>query len=103
MAGHAFAGAPEAAGSVKGGHVADDPAESVDVLIRPDGSRDVISGPRIPGGEHVHGTGCALSSAIAAHRAHGRELLEACALAKRYVAELIARPVHPGRGAGAVR
>jgi hydroxymethylpyrimidine kinase/phosphomethylpyrimidine kinase len=93
----------EAAVLVKGGHFADDPDHSTDILIGASGSRDEIRGPRIAGGEHVHGTGCALASAIAAHCAHGRDLLEACTLAKHYVAALIANPVHPGRGAGAVR
>jgi len=85
---------------VKGGHLGG--AESIDLLITKT-SRDELRGPRIEGGEGVHGTGCALSSAIAAHLAHGRDLLEACALAKDYVRTLIANPVRPGRGAPAVR
>ena len=53
--------------------------------------------PRIRGGEHVHGTGCALSSAIAAYLAHGRELVEACRLGKEYVAEAHRTiPAQPG-------
>ena len=86
---------------VKGGHFGGD--DSVDILIQPGGARDELRGPRLQGGEDVHGTGCALSSAIAAYFAHGRELLEACTLAKQYVANLIEHPVHPGRGAAAVR
>ncbi|MDQ3369527.1 MAG: hydroxymethylpyrimidine/phosphomethylpyrimidine kinase, partial [Myxococcota bacterium] len=50
----------------------------------------------------VHGTGCALASAIAAHLAHGRALAEACRAAKQLVANLIASPVSPGRGAPAI-
>ena len=61
-----------------------------------------LFGKRIEGGEDVHGTGCALSSAIATYLAHGRELVEACQLAKQYVAGLIENPAHPGRGASAV-
>jgi hydroxymethylpyrimidine/phosphomethylpyrimidine kinase len=53
-------------------------------------------------GEAVHGTGCALSTAIAAHLALGIELVDACRAAKQFVAERIAHPVHPGRGAAAV-
>lgn len=86
---------------VKGGHFATPGA--VDLLFVPSGTITELAGPRTPGGENVHGTGCALSSAIATHLAHGRELEEACTLAKQYVANLIANPVSPGRGAPAVR
>lgn len=86
---------------VKGGHFGGD--DSNDVLIQPGGERDELRGARLQGGEHVHGTGCALSSAIAAYFAQGRDLVDACTLAKQYVATLIANPVHPGRGAGAVK
>lgn len=87
---------------VKGGHIATD-GESVDILIFAEGASHELRGPRIAGGEHVHGTGCALSSAIAAHTALLRPPVEACALAKQYVSALIENPVRPGRGAGAVR
>lgn len=99
-AGRELARALDAAVLVKGGHFGGD--TSVDVLITAE-SREELGGPRVQGGEHVHGTGCALSSAIAAQFAHGRELVEACRLAKAYVADLIEAPVHPGRGAAAVR
>jgi hydroxymethylpyrimidine/phosphomethylpyrimidine kinase len=91
----------DAAVLLKGGHFGGD--ESIDIVFQPGGARDEIRGPRIQGGENVHGTGCALSSAIAAYFAQGRELVEACTLAKQYVANLIEHPVHPGRGAAAVR
>jgi hydroxymethylpyrimidine/phosphomethylpyrimidine kinase len=88
---------------VKGGHVLGDDtiAESIDVLCH-DGKIELLRGPRIAGGEHVHGTGCALSSAIAAHLARGAEIVEACRAAKAYVAARIAAPVRPGRGAAAI-
>jgi hydroxymethylpyrimidine/phosphomethylpyrimidine kinase len=86
---------------VKGGHFGGH--ESIDTLIQPGGSRDELPAKRIERGEHVHGTGCALSSAIAAYLAHGRELVEACALAKGYVSQLIERPVQAGRGAASAR
>jgi len=54
------------------------------------------------GSEDVHGTGCALSSAIATHLAQGTDLVNACRLAKEFVAAHIAAPVRPGRGAPAV-
>jgi hydroxymethylpyrimidine/phosphomethylpyrimidine kinase len=84
---------------VKGGHFDDE--DAIDVLVTGN-ERNVLRGTRIEGGEHVHGTGCALSSAIATYLAHGRELVEACQLAKQYVATLIEKPAHPGRGAAAV-
>jgi hydroxymethylpyrimidine kinase/phosphomethylpyrimidine kinase len=85
---------------VKGGHVATGD-ESVDVLLT-SSSREELRAPRIRDGEHVHGTGCALSSAIAAYLATGRELVDACRLAKDFVHDRIASPARPGRGAGAV-
>lgn len=85
---------------IKGGHLGD--GDAVDVLLHASGARDELRAPRIRDGEHVHGTGCALSSAITAYLAHGRELLEACQLAKDYVRDRIADPARPGRGAPAV-
>jgi hydroxymethylpyrimidine/phosphomethylpyrimidine kinase len=54
---------------VKGGHGHD--RESCDWLIREDGER-AFRRDRIPGS--FHGTGCALSAAIAAQLAHGKDL-----------------------------
>jgi hydroxymethylpyrimidine kinase/phosphomethylpyrimidine kinase len=87
---------------VKGGHLGGD--ESIDVLCHapPAGGSEQLRGPRTPGGEHVHGTGCALSSVIAAHLAHGAGLVEACVAAKDFVTARIAAPVRPGRGAPAI-
>lgn len=83
---------------VKGGHHGTD--QSVDVLCHA-GGVEYFAGPRIAG-EDVHGTGCALSSAIATHLALGAPLVDACRLAKQFVAERIAHPVRPGRGAPAI-
>lgn len=100
-AGQAIAARLGIAVLVKGGHLGSD--ESVDVLCRPaPASIEILRGPRVPGGEHVHGTGCALSSAIAGHLARGADLVEACRAAKSFVAARIAAPVRPGRGAAAV-
>jgi hydroxymethylpyrimidine kinase/phosphomethylpyrimidine kinase len=89
---------------VKGGHLGG--ADASDYLCRTPapGRQAVIAlpGERIAGGEHVHGTGCALSTAIAAFLANGADLVEACGEAKRFVAELIGAPATPGRGAPAV-
>lgn len=49
--------------------------------------------------EGAHGTGCAFSSAIAAHLAAGDSLTDAVAAAKAYVAEAIRTGVAQGQGA----
>lgn len=50
--------------------------------------------------ESTHGTGCTLSSAIAAHLALGEDLIEAIRRAKRYVAEAIRTAPNLGIGHG---
>ncbi len=82
---------------VKGGHLGTE--QSVDVLCHA-GGVEYFKGPRLSN-ENVHGTGCALSSAIATHLAHGMPLVQACLEAKLFVSERIAHPVTPGRGAPA--
>jgi hydroxymethylpyrimidine/phosphomethylpyrimidine kinase len=93
-------GSAQPAGSV------DDSDESIDILCSPRpgpaGGIELLRGPRLRNGHHVHGTGCALSSAIATHLARGFELVDACRAAKAFVAARIAAPVHPGRGADAI-
>ena len=51
----------------------------------------------------VHGTGCALSSAVAAHLARGEALEDAVRLARAFVAEAIRRAVPIGSGARVLR
>ena len=100
-AGRALSQAVGAAVLVKGGHLGG--TESIDILVDAQaGTRIEMRAPRIPGGEQVHGTGCALSSAIAAYLATGHALVDACHLAKDFVAARIASPARPGRGAPAV-
>jgi hydroxymethylpyrimidine/phosphomethylpyrimidine kinase len=86
---------------VKGGHGSGD--DSVDILIGKDGRRERLVAPRIAT-KNTHGTGCTLSSAIAAGLAHGIALNEAVALAKRYISAAIAASdaVKVGRGHGPV-
>jgi len=84
---------------VKGGHLTGD--EAVDLLVDEDGVHP-LRGPRVVLEQAVHGTGCALSSAIACHLARGRTLREACAEAKAFVAERLRGPARPGRGAPSV-
>ncbi len=71
---------------MKGGHGTG--AEATDVLVTP-GSLKHFSAPRIPS-RNSHGTGCTLSSAIAAGLAKGQALDEAVAKAKAYVHAAIA-------------
>jgi hydroxymethylpyrimidine/phosphomethylpyrimidine kinase len=65
---------------VKGGDLSGDP---VDVLVA-DGETRLFHGHRIDT-RHTHGTGCALSSAIAAELARGAPLVDAIAVAKTWL------------------
>jgi hydroxymethylpyrimidine/phosphomethylpyrimidine kinase len=88
---------------LKGGHInLEGDTEAIDALVEPGKQPVTFALPRIEGGEDVHGTGCALSSAIATYLAHGQELADACRAAKDFVAARIAAPVRPGRGAAAI-
>jgi len=71
---------------IKGGHA--DGAESVDVLLDGEGFARFASASVAT--RNTHGTGCTLSSAIAAGLAKGLALREAIASAKRYVSAAIA-------------
>jgi hydroxymethylpyrimidine/phosphomethylpyrimidine kinase len=73
--------------------------EVEDLLVTP-GSTEVLRAPRIAGPE-VHGTGCYLSSAIAALLALGRPLEAAVRAATRDLHELRARS-DPGPGDGSL-
>jgi hydroxymethylpyrimidine/phosphomethylpyrimidine kinase len=72
---------------VKGGHGSG--AESVDVFIDEDDAATRFAGPR-QATRNTHGTGCTLSSAIAAGLARGLPLVRSIGLAKAYVAAAIA-------------
>jgi hydroxymethylpyrimidine/phosphomethylpyrimidine kinase len=82
---------------VKGGHRAGAPD---DLLAVAGESIQLhwLEGERIEGSP-VHGTGCALASAIAAGLAHGRGLLDAVTEARAFVRSAIAAAVPVGRGA----
>ena len=77
---------------IKGGH-ADPRTPYVEDHLYIDSTENVFSVPRAS--ESKHGTGCVLSSAIAARLAHGASLPEAVREAQRYVAHFIAS--HPSR------
>lgn len=72
---------------VTGGHVAAG-ADCVDVLSGVSGLHELRT-LRIPGAER-HGTGCVLSSAIAAYLARGWDVRSACAAAQEFVAAMLA-------------
>ena len=84
---------------IKGGHRSGSPD---DLLARRDES-GVLSFTWLPGeridGEPVHGTGCALSSAIAAGLAQGHDLARAVEEGRSFVAHAIAHAVQIGGGA----
>ncbi|HEY7299779.1 MAG TPA: bifunctional hydroxymethylpyrimidine kinase/phosphomethylpyrimidine kinase [Xanthobacteraceae bacterium] len=71
---------------IKGGH--GQGAESVDLLVEP-ASMTRLPAPRIANSD-IHGTGCALSSAIAAFLAKGADLVGAARAAKAYITGAIA-------------
>ena len=85
---------------VKGGHLetAEGSAEAIDVACLRDGSFE-LRAPRI-NTTNTHGTGCTLSSAIAANLARGRSDGEALTLAKEYVTGAIQHAPSIGRGHG---
>ncbi len=85
---------------LKGGHSAD-AARCVDLLVFPDGGLRRFSGARIRT-SNTHGTGCALSAAIAARLAAGDGLAEAVAAAREFLREGLGagRGLRWGAGAG---
>lgn len=85
---------------VKGGHWGDSD-QVLDVLVTRDG-HELLTGPRLVTDGPIHGTGCALSTAIACHLALGRNLEDACRAGRAFVADRLAAPVSAGRGRGSV-
>lgn len=81
---------------VKGGH-REDP-ESTDVAVTATDAFE-LRGPRIPT-TSTHGTGCTLSSAIAANLALGLEVREALVRAREYVEGAIRHAPRIGHGHG---
>lgn len=84
---------------LKGGHLAGD--EVVDLLADASGPLQRLASRRIAS-RNVHGTGCTLSSAIAAHLALGYGLGEAVSLARAFILGAIAQgaDVTTGQGHG---
>ncbi len=84
---------------LKGGHLPGD--RVVDVLAQPGAAHERLGAARIAT-HNGHGTGCTLSSAIAAHLALGAPLAEAVRRAREYILGAIAAGarVHTGYGQG---
>jgi hydroxymethylpyrimidine/phosphomethylpyrimidine kinase len=77
---------------VKGGHM----ERAVDVVF--DGTElTQLAGDRVQE-DILHGTGCTFASALTAHLAVGRPLLEAATLAKAYVTKAIEKAYPVGKG-----
>ena len=84
---------------LKGGHLPGD--KVIDLLMLQTGETTWMEAPRIQS-PNTHGTGCTLSSAIAAHLALGASLLEAVELARAYVRQALqgGSQVRTGKGSG---
>ena len=80
----------------KGGHNLND---ANDFLWLPDGNSLWLEGQRIEN-PNTHGTGCTLSSAIAANMAKGWGIAEAVAQAKEYLSGALAAMLDLGSGSG---
>ena len=80
---------------LKGGHSVNDAND----LLYADGELTWFHGRRI-NNPNTHGTGCTLSSAIAANLAKGYTLAEAVRQAKNYISGALAAMLDLGRGAG---
>lgn len=71
----------------KGGHLSG--STCTDILVLSDGTAHHWSHPRTEG-ISTHGTGCTLSSAVAAHLAKGYDLITAVELSLQYITKAIA-------------
>ena len=80
---------------VKGGHLN---GEATDVLF--DGKEFYIFNQERINCKHTHGTGCTLSSAIAANIAKGMNIEKAVRKAKEYITVAIANGIDLGHGVG---
>lgn len=83
---------------VKGGHSIND----ADDILYSGKELYVFEGRRIEN-SNTHGTGCTLSSAIAANLAKGFSVVEAVQRAKEYISEALAAQLDLGRGSGPIK
>ena len=77
---------------VKGGHM----DKAVDVVFDGTAVTQLVGDKGKE--EQLHGTGCTFASAVAAHLAMGRTLMEAATLAKAYVTKAIEKAYPTGKG-----
>ena len=96
MAGERLLSSGARAVLLKGGHLSGAPHDS---LFVQDGHPVHFPGLRIAT-EHTHGTGCLMSSAIAASLARGANLRSAIQGAKAFVTEALRHPIILGKGRG---
>jgi hydroxymethylpyrimidine/phosphomethylpyrimidine kinase len=84
---------------LKGGHLPGD--DLMDLLVQPNSPSERLSSRRIHS-NNVHGTGCTLSSAIAAYLALGLGLSEAVHCARQFIVQAIAHgaDITTGHGHG---
>lgn len=80
---------------LKGGHTINDAND----FLLVDGKEIWINGNRIDN-DNTHGTGCTLSSAIAANLAKGKSIEEAVRLAKKYLEGALKDGLDLGKGSG---
>ncbi len=80
---------------IKGGHTIAD----ADDCLWTDGKFKWLHAPRIDN-PNTHGTGCTLSSAIAANLALGTPLADAIVRAKNYISHALAAGLNLGKGSG---
>ena len=73
---------------LKGGHLEGD--DMVDMLLVPPASDPLMFTSTRIQSRNTHGTGCTLSSAIAAHLAHGHNLVQAVERSLQYITRAIA-------------
>lgn len=85
---------------LKGGHLPHGPA--IDLFVNQSGRAHVLNSTRIAT-FNTHGTGCVLSAAITALRAHGLPWLDAITQAKRFLSEALeaGRQTRISKGHGA--
>ena len=99
-AGEALVDAGASAALVKGGHVEADGDSVRDVLVTADGVEEFVH-PRVDT-DATHGSGCALSSAVAAELAKGASLGGAVESAVDFLARAVRYPLDVGGGYGPV-
>ena len=99
--GKALAGSTGAQVLVKGGHLSDAGVEraATDALVDPDGSVTLVPGPWVST-ENTHGTGCTLSSALAALRPQRESWAAAAVEAKAWLTGALAAADALGVGHG---